>query len=151
MAYARGAIHLEGTLFCQVGDPKQMEAILVIDEADRPFVALDQKVTIKFNAFPLETIEGQIARISPEQLKVSPRRLSAKAGGELATKVNPATGLEQPLTTSYQASVPLPPDIGQILSLGLPGRAKIHMDRDHWQTLGQRSWRFLARTFRFRM
>jgi putative peptide zinc metalloprotease protein len=140
----------QGTLFCQVGDPTKREAVLVINEADRPFVEVGQEVAIKLDALPHEIIEGTIERISPEQMKVSPRGLSGKSGGELATKTNPATGVEQPLETSYQASVSIDDD-DQILRLGLRGRAKIHMDSSHWQTLGQRFWRFLARTFHFRM
>ena len=126
----------EGTLFCQVGDPTKREAVLVINEADRPFVEVGQEVAIKLDALPHEIIEGTIERISPEQMKVSPRGLSGKSGGELATKTNPATGVEQPLETSYQASVSIDDD-DQILRLGLRGRAKIHMDSSHWQTLGQ--------------
>ena len=40
--------HLQpGTLFCQVGDPTKMEAILVIEQADIDYVAPGQKVDIK--------------------------------------------------------------------------------------------------------
>ncbi|MGQ9575611.1 MAG: HlyD family efflux transporter periplasmic adaptor subunit [Thermoguttaceae bacterium] len=145
-----GAYLEGGTLFCQVGDPGRMEAVLVIDEADRPFVAEGQHVEIKLDAYPFETLEGQISKISPEQLRISPRRLSPKAGGELPTRLDPKTGVERPLSTSYQASVPLDDPDG-ILRLGLRGRAKVHMDRSRWQTIGQRFWRFLSRTFRFRM
>ena len=140
----------ESTLFCQVGDPAKMEAVLVVDEADQPFVEVGQKATLKLDAFPYETIEGEITKISSEKMKMSPRRLSAKSGGELATKTNPVTGAEQPMTTSYQASVPVPDPEG-VLRLGLRGRGKIHMDTNHWLTLGQRFWRFLTRTFHFRM
>jgi putative peptide zinc metalloprotease protein len=146
----KGSYLREGTLFCQVGDPTQMEAVLVVDEADQPLVEKDQKATLKLDAFPYETIEGTITKVSTERMKMSPRRLSAKSGGELATKTNPVTGAEQPMSTSYQASVDVP-DPDQIYRLGLRGRGKIHMDPDHWQTLGQRFWRFLTRTFHFRM
>jgi len=146
----RGCYLQEGTLFCKVGDPRRLEAVLIIEEDDRPFVAELQKVEIKLDALPHDVIEGKIEKISPETMKASPRRLSAKSGGELATKTNPATGVEQALTPSYQASVPID-DTDDILRLGLRGRAKVQMDRAHWQTLGQRFWRFLLRTFRFRM
>jgi putative peptide zinc metalloprotease protein len=140
----------EGTLFCKVGDPQRLEAVLVIQEDDRPFVAVGQKVEIKLDALPHDVLEGTIEKISPEKMRLSSRRLSAKVGGELATRTNPATGAEEALTPSYQASVPID-DSDDILRLGLRGRAKIQMDRAHWQTLGQRFWRFLLRTFHFRM
>ncbi len=140
----------EGTLFCQVGNPQDMEAVLVIHEADKPFVRKGHKVALKLDSFPQETLWSEIVEISPGELKVSPRRLSGKAGGELATKTNPATGMEEPLDPSYQASVPLD-NSGGLLQLGLRGRAKVYMDHDGWQTLGQRLWRFLSRTFNFRM
>jgi putative peptide zinc metalloprotease protein len=146
----KGCYLKEGTLFCQVGDPTKMEAVLVVDEADQPLVEVGQHVTLKLDAFPAETIEDEITKVSTEKMKMSPRRLSAKSGGELATKTNPVTGAEQPMSTSYQASVPVS-DPDQVLRLGLRGRGKIEMDSDHWQTLGQRFWRFLTRTFHFRM
>jgi putative peptide zinc metalloprotease protein len=145
-----GATLEEGSLICLVGDPKQMEAILVIDQADIPFCTVGQKVALSIDEIPHDTLHGEITDISPGDLKVSSRRLAAKYKGELATKQDPTTGAEKPMSTSYQAKVPLD-DGTELLRLGLRGRARIYMDQSNWQSLGQRVWRLLTRTFNFRM
>ena len=137
----------EGVLFCQIGEPPQMEAILVVDQADVPFVREGQKVDIQLDALPHDTLHGEITQLSRENLKIAPRRLSARAKGELPTKYDPDSGVERPMSTSYQGRVPLDDPEGLLL-LGFRGRAKIHTD---WQTLGQRVWRLLTRTFNFKL
>lgn len=136
----------ESVLFCQVGDLEKMEAMLVIDQADIDFVREGQEVEIKLDELPHDVLHGRIAEIAPDALKISPRRLSTKAGGELATKTDPA-GVERPMSTSYQARVYLDDPEG-LLGLGLRGRAKIHAD---WQTVGRRLWRLATRTFNFKL
>ncbi len=158
-------------LFCQIGDPHQLEAILVIDQADIEFVRgrrpmrdeeghvvrdaagqvvmrPGQRVEIKLDELPHDTLDGEVVEVSQSNLRIASRRLSARSGGELPTKPT-ASGAEVPLSPSYQARVPLDDHEGT-LRLGLRGRAKIHMDRDEWQTLGQRLWRLVTRTFNFK-
>ncbi len=137
----------EGVLFCQIGEPPQMETIVVVDQADVPFVREGQKVDILLDALPHDTLHGEITQLSRENLKIAPRRLSARAKGELPTKYDAESGVERPMSTSYQGRVPLDDPDGLLL-LGFRGRAKIHTD---WQTLGQRAWRLLMRTFNFKL
>jgi len=136
-----------GTQLCSVGDPEQMEALLVIDQADIDFVAAGQSVEIKLDELPHDTFAGTIDTISEEEMEFSSKRLTAKAGGELSTQTDPESGAERPMSTSYQASVPLP-DPDRLFRIGLRGSAKIHVRP---QTLGQRVWRILARTFNFKL
>jgi putative peptide zinc metalloprotease protein len=131
--------------FCLVGEPDQMEAVLVIDQADSDFVVEGQPVDIKLDQLPFQTFSGKIDNIAVEEMTVSPRRLAAKHGGEVPTETDPQTGIERPQSTSYYASVPLP-DPDDLLRTGLRGRAKVHV---RWQTLGERVWRLLMRTFNF--
>ena len=142
-----GAFLQESVLFCQVGDPKRMEAILVIDQSDIPYVKKDQTVDLKLDELPLDTLQSTIIEVAKVELKVTPRTLSTKAGGELASKTDPKSGVERPQSTSYQARVPID-DPDNLLRLGLRGRAKIYAD---WLPLGTRLWRFLAHTFQFKM
>ncbi len=137
----------EGVLFCLVGDPRKMEAVLVIDQGDIDFVKEDQEVDLKFDALPHDTLHGKIERISVSNLKITPRRLSTKAQGELASKTDPETGVETPQSASYQAIVPITDDEGVML-VGLRGRAKIHTAP---LSLGARLWRFIMNTFHFRL
>jgi putative peptide zinc metalloprotease protein len=135
--------------FCKIGDPVQMEAVLVVDQADDALVKEGQKIDIKLDQMPFTTLRSAIDEKSREPMKDAPRRLSAKAKGELATKTDPS-GRERPASTSYQARAPLEDDEG-ILRIGLRGHGKIHMDSADWQTLGQRFWRYVTQTFNFRL
>ncbi len=137
----------DGVLFCQVGDPKKLEAILVVDQSDIDYVKEGQKVDLKIDALPHDTLHGTIGRISVSNLKITPRRLSTKAGGALPSKVNPQTGVETPQSTSYQAQVSLDDDEG-VLLVGLRGRVKIHTAP---LSLGTRLWRLVMNTFNFRL
>jgi len=146
----QGCFLQEGDLFCQVGEPERMEAVLVIDQGDIELVRkrFDRgdpvHVDIKLNELPYRTLRSTIADIGPGEMKISSQRLSTKTGGELATKTD-ASGLERPQSTSYQANVPLD-DAEGILRLGLRGRAKIHTDP---QTLARRLWRLISQTINF--
>ncbi len=134
----------KGQLFCEIGDPQKMEALLVIDQADIEEVAPGQSVAIKLDAYPGRTFYGQIEEIARADLRVAPRTLSNMAGGDLATRTD-ASGVTRPMSTSYRARVPLDTD-QDLLHSDLRGRAKIST---RWQPLGSRLWRFLAHTFHF--
>lgn len=142
-----GASLEQGTLFCQVGDPKRLEAVLIVDQADRNIIRPDQKVDLKLEGLPFKTFHSTIAEIAESELKISPQRLSTKSGGELPTKTDPHTGAERPQSTSYQARVPIDDPEG-LIRLGLRGQARVYTD---WIPLGTRLWRLIAHTFNFKM
>ncbi|HVX64121.1 MAG TPA: hemolysin D [Pirellulales bacterium] len=136
----------QGVLFCLVGDPHKMEALLVVDQEDIEYLKKGQLVDVKLDQLPAETLHGEIVEIAAEPLSVSPRHLSNKAGGELATKTDDS-GVERPLNTSYQVRVPID-DPENLLRIGLRGRGRIH---SRPQTLGHRLWRYITQTFNFRL
>jgi len=142
-----GAFLEQGVLVGQVGDPARFEAVLIIDQADVKYVASDQKVDIKLDEMPHDTIRGTIHEIAHADMKLTPRRLSTKAGGELASKTDPVSGVERPQSTSYQARVPVDDPAG-LLRIGLRGRGKGYAS---WLPLGTRVWRFIIHTFNFRL
>ena len=142
-----GALLEPGVLFCQVGDPKRLEAVLVVDQTDRNIVRKDQSVDIKLEGFPSTTLHSTIAEIAESELKQSPQRLSTKSGGELPTKIDPQTGVEIPMSTSYQARVPIDDPEGRFC-LGLRGQARVYTA---WLPIGARLWRLVAHTFNFKM
>ena len=55
--------------------------------------------------------------------------------------------MERPLNTSYQARAAID-DANGTLVQGLRGTAKISAD---WQPIGKRVWRYLVRTFNFKL
>jgi hypothetical protein len=76
----------------------------------------------------------------------APQGLSSKRGGNLLTKTD-ATGLERPLSATYEASA-LFDDHGESLVVGGSGTAKIHVGH---QTIGHRLWRAFCQTFEFEL
>lgn len=141
-----GCLMTESSLFCQLGDPEKMEAILVIDQSDMLMVREDQRVELLLDELPFEPFESKISDISNMDLQVSPRSLSNKAGGELVTETD-ESGVERPQRPSYQARADLDAPAG-LLRRGLRGRAKIYVEP---LTLGQRIWRYAAQTFNFEL
>ncbi len=119
----------------------------MIDQGDIDYVTEDQKVDLKFDALPYDTLHGQIERISKSSLKITPRRLSTNESGELPSVKDPETGVDKPQSASYQALVPITDEEGVLID-GLRGRAKIHTDP---LSLGARLWRLIMNTFNFRL
>ena len=142
-----GATLDESTLFCQIGDPHSMEAVVIIDQADIEFLRLKQKVDIKLEELPYMTLHSEVQEIATQELKVSPKHLTNKSGGELPTKTDEA-GVERPLTTSYQVRVFPLDDSDGLLRIGLRGQAKIHVAP---RSVGWRLWRWFTETFHFRL
>ncbi len=142
-----GAYLEAGTLFCQVGDPKRLEAVLIVDQTDRSIIHDGQSVDIKLEGFPSTTIHGTIAEIAESELKVTPKRLLTRYGGEVPSKTDPQTGIEKPQSTSYQARVPID-DTAGVITLGVRGQARVYTT---WLPLGTRLWRLVAHTFNFKM
>jgi putative peptide zinc metalloprotease protein len=140
--------HMEpGVLFCEVGDPKKLEAVLVIDQTDRNLIQPGQHVDIKLEGFPSVTISSTIEEIAGSTLKISPKRLSTKSGGELPTKTNQQTGAEEPMSATYQARAWIDDPAGQY-RLGLRGQARVYTAP---LSLGARLWRLLIHTFNFKL
>ncbi len=151
-----GCLLQPGTLLCHIGDPRAMEAVLVIDQGDVELVREGQAVEILLEADPHRPIAARSGRgeqrpltideIARTDLKISSQRLSTKSGGDLPTRTD-AAGRERPRTVAYQARVPLDNPDG-LLRTGLRGTARIRVED---RTLGQRLWRLACRTVRFRL
>jgi putative peptide zinc metalloprotease protein len=142
-----GATLQTGTKLCQIGDPHRVEARLVIDQGDVPFVAPGQKVEILLDQSAGTAYEGTIENVSSENLKTSPQNLSSLHGGKLATQMD-SSGMPRPLSPVYEAVVPLPEDEQGLLRAGLTGQAKITTAP---RTLGSRLWRYFSHTFNFEL
>jgi putative peptide zinc metalloprotease protein len=141
-----GATLPSGQLFCQIGDPQKMDAAILIEQGEMDFVKPGQEVEVKLDSLPGTTFETEITRFSYEKLLYAPKQLSNKANGEIET-VTDETGAEKPINTLYQAKALIIDDTG-VVRPGMVGRAKIHAG---YQTLGQRFWRFITRTFNFKL
>jgi len=137
-----GASLESGTLFCVIGDPLRLEALLVIDQADMQFVSAGQRVRLKLDQMPGRVVEGAITEVAKMDLKVAPRELAKESG--LAIRTDRA-GIPHPASTSYQARVALK-CCPQDLLVGARGQAKILAAP---QSLWSRLYRRLSQVFRF--
>lgn len=114
----------EGTMLCRIGDPRSLEAELVIEHADYELVAVGQRVEIMLTAVPGRSLTGVISELGESDLQSTPKRLSHTGGGEVSSKTD-AAGVERPRHASYFARVALDPADFNLLRLGVRGRAKI--------------------------
>jgi len=134
----------EGDVLCVVGKPNQMEAVIIIDQSDIDLVKEGDEVEMMLDSAKLNSVTGKIARIAQSEMKESPENLASQAGGGLNTAQD-ASGKVRPISTSYQASVPLDQKHVPFRS-SYRGVAKVHLE---WRSLGWRFYRFCVKTFNF--
>lgn len=134
--------HLEtGELVCLVGDPSQLEATLIIDQAAVAFVRPGQQVRVRIDQAPPMVITGTITELAKASAEDVPPALAQALDLPMSQSNN---GGGKTAEAYYQARVSLPPNAAPLL-VGMHGQAKILAD---WQPLGMRFVRYLQRTFR---
>jgi len=137
-----GAYLTTGTLFCLVGEPDRMEAVLSISQDDVELVAVDQPVRLWLDESPTEILAGTIVDLARIDVQIAPRDWAVQDRTPTRTD---ASGTLRPVETRYQARVKLAEQ--QIpLRMRTGGDAKITVAS---HSLAWRGWRFLQRTFRF--
>ncbi len=138
------AFFTEGDVLCVVGDPTKMEAIIVIDQSDIDLVKVGDEVELMLESARLNSVTGQIAKISDSEMTESPENLALQSGGNLNTAQD-ETGKVRPISTSYQATVPI--EAKHVpMRASYRGKAKVHLE---WKSLGWRLYRFCLKTFNF--
>ncbi len=143
----KGATLVESTKLCQIGDPRRLEARLVIDQGDVDLVEEGQAVEIMLAQLAERTYESTIESKASENLKATPPHLSSLHGGPLPTQMGP-DGTPRPLNPVYDALAPLPDDEQGLLRIGLVGQAKISVRP---RTILFRLYRYFSRTFNFEL
>lgn len=139
-----GARVEQNDVLCMVGNPSAFEAMLVIDQADLPYVSKNMPALVRLDAYTDDTFDGTIQDIAGSDMEIASPAMSTQAGGTMAL-VTDASGVQRPQSASYEARVPLT-DLNLALRPGMRGRAKIKAEK---QTLIARFWRLLNRTFHF--
>jgi putative peptide zinc metalloprotease protein len=133
----------EGVGICRIGDPRRMNAILAVDQADLEFVHVGQRVDLILEQQPGRRYRTQLEHLSQLDMKVTPQSLSHKLGGSLQTRSDPRGG-ERPASPTYQAAAPLDGEQGWLFP-GATGQARIHAGR---LTIASRVWRYVCETFK---
>ena len=138
-----------GTHFCSIGDPKKLEAVLVVDQSKINFIQKDQTVKIKLEELPGRTLTSSIQQtvdIEHHKMESVPIQLSTKGGGAVPT-TSEMGGLEVPQSPSFRVRVDLENDDGMI-KVGMTGKAKVKVIP---QTLVQRFIRLVLDVFNFKL
>ena len=124
----------------------KLQAVIVMDQTEREELVLHRRVRLKLEGLPASVLEGQITEVSYRHLEFAPKGLSNRFQGPLVT-VSDDQGREKLTSITYQAIVPLNGD-PRLLRSGMRGTARVHLfDR----SLGNWLWRFIQKTFQFRL
>jgi len=139
-----------GELFCEVGDPTQLEAHLLVDQSDIDLIRASAQDTppkawLKIYGQSHKTHLSHVSEVAKRNREEIPPELSNMAGGEIATEPDPETGSARPLTTVYEVVIPIDNADGE-LHPGQRGFAKIDGGT---ATFGWWLWRLITKTFHF--
>ncbi len=141
----RGAWVKPDKPFCEVGDPRQLEAHLILDQGDIDIIKDGNRAWVKIYGDSEQTWRSKVGEIAKRNRDEIPPELSNAAGGEIATKPDPKTNASKPLTAVYEVVIPID-NANQYLHPGQRGFAKIDGGTHR---LGWWLYRLLAKTFHF--
>ena len=133
-----GAFYPFGLLVCYVGDPKDLQAILMIDQHDMEFVQEGQPVHIVLDQRTGWRIRSKLSHVSKRPARTVPDSLAGRHGGPIASHSS-RSGKEEPQETYFEGSAVVD-DVKGRLCIGAVGQARIRVG---WRTVGQRVLRYL--------
>jgi len=113
-----------GKPFCEVGDPRHLEAHLIVDQGDIHLISPGRVAWIKVYGKAETTYKSVVSEISKRNSDEIPTEMSNMAQGEVASKPDPKTGAAKPLTAVYEVIIPIDNEDLK-LEPGLRGAAKI--------------------------
>jgi putative peptide zinc metalloprotease protein len=110
--------------FCEIGDPRKLEAHLILDQSDINLLKIDGKAWLKIDGKAEVTYTSKVGMIAPRASDEVPKELSNLAEGEIASKPDPKTGAAKPMNAVYEIVIPVDNETLE-LQPGLRGFAKI--------------------------
>lgn len=141
-----GSLLEQRTHVLSIAPSDEMQAVVIIDQADRDDVTVGDPAEVKFDHLPNRTYASKVSAIADRHLEFAPSALSNKGGGEVPT-VTDEQGREKLTSIAYQATVPITEDT-DLMRPGIKGWAKFEVDR---RTAGEHIWRYFRQTFHFRL
>jgi len=130
-----------GTLLCTIGDPRQLEALAIVAEADIQGLREGQRVRLAVHQLPGEIWNGRVHQIARLQSDELPPQIIAE---RLIPLTAASDGRVRPSGSYYQVAVALDPR-DDLPLVGAVGWAKIEVDP---QPLWLRAYRGLRGTLR---
>jgi putative peptide zinc metalloprotease protein len=112
--------------FCEIGDPHQLEAHLILDQTDINLLRIDNDAWLKIDGKAETTYKSKVAVIAPRASDQVPPELTNMAEGEIAvsSSPDPKTGQLKPKNAVYEIIIPVD-NANLELEPGLRGFAKI--------------------------
>lgn len=141
-----GAILELRTHICDIAPSDKLQAVILINQADRRDLAVGDPIRLKLDLHPDQVFDGIVQGFSDRELEFAPPALSNKYGGPLATVSDP-TGRERLNEPVFQAIVQFDAPMDQVRT-GVRGRARfVVAKRTAWEWF----WRWFRQTFNFRL
>jgi putative peptide zinc metalloprotease protein len=140
-----GQLLKPGKPFCEIGDPTQLEAHIIVDQTDIHLIDSGRTAWIKVYGRAERTYRGKVEEVAAHTREEVPPELSNLAGGEVPSKPDAKTGAAKPINKVYEVIVPIDnKDLN--LAPGLRGTAKINGGT---YKLGWWIWRWANKLFKF--
>jgi putative peptide zinc metalloprotease protein len=133
-----------GQLICEVGDDRDLRAVLLVSPADRALFSEGAQAWIRIHGLGYNWWPGRVMTIADAEAKEVPPQLSFKAGGDIATQHDEATRQERPQSQHYIIAVKIEPPIYEGIHAGVMGKVRIVAPP---RTVWWRVNRYLATTF----
>jgi putative peptide zinc metalloprotease protein len=145
----------KGTVFCSVGDPDHLRALMPVSPADYRLLDRDFRrhskegdqlpVTIRVQGHADKTWHGQLTKnqLPEEEAKEVPVQLTNKAGGPLAVKPNSKPDHYIPQSQVYLVGINIQ-DADRSVCPGTMANVKVHCK---WHTCAWWAWRAFSKAF----
>ena len=135
-----------GTLLGEVAVPGRFEAALILTQDEVASIRVGDPVALLLDAAADRTIAGAVEEIAASEVVESPRRLSGRHGGEVASSPRTDAG-DRPLVPSYIVRIGIA-DPEDRLRVGWSGTGRIRLEPE---PLGSRLSRWVAKTVHCRL
>ena len=131
--------------FCEIANPKKLQAQVIIDQGDVDLLQTGSKAWVKIYGLSERTYRTEIAEIASRNRDEIPAELSNVGGGEIAAEQDKKTGKIKSVSAVFELLLPLDNE-DLSLHVGQRGFAKIDGGTS---TLAWFVWRTLSKTFHF--
>ena len=135
-----------GTQLCSIVPGSELQAVLYVDQGDRNDLDENDLVQLRIENIPDVIYEGYVAESSPRPETHAPKPLTSSFGGQLST-VTDDDGREKLVSGAYRTTVLITADT-ELMTPGLRGLGRFLVDE---RTAGDWLWRYIRRTFQFRL
>lgn len=117
----------KGMSICEIGDERDLRAVLLIPSADKGLIQMGDHAWIRIHGRGYNYWPGHVANISANEAKSVPLQLSNKVAGNVASHSDPESKLEVPQSQHYVVEIKLE-QIDAAFHPGVLARVKIETE-----------------------